>query len=80
MSSTIRSAISNDGIDGYISLMPEFDIITGIPKQLDPYFLRSISIKNGFEHDLATLNISLDENIYNSYIQIGPQNFTFTHN
>ncbi len=48
MSSPLSSAISNDGIDGYISLMPEFDIVTGIPKQQDPYLVRAISIKNGF--------------------------------
>jgi hypothetical protein len=48
LSSPLRSAIANDGIDGYISLMPEFDLITGIPKQEDPFFVRAISIKNGF--------------------------------
>jgi hypothetical protein len=80
LTSTLRSAISNDGIDGYVSLMPDFDIITGIPKQEDPYFIRAISIKNGFPHDLASLNISLDEKNYTSYVQIGPQNFTFTQN
>jgi hypothetical protein len=80
LSSPLSSAISNDGIDGYISLMPEFDIVTGIPKQQDPYFVRALSINNGFKHDVASINISLDENIYSSYIQIGPQNFTFTQN
>jgi hypothetical protein len=60
--------------------MPDFDIITGIPKQEDPNFIRAISIKNGFSHDLASLNISLDEKNYSSYVQIGPQNFTFTQN
>ncbi len=60
--------------------MPEFDIVTGIPKQQDPYFVRALSINNGFKHDVASINISLDENIYSSYIQIGPQNFTFTQN